>query len=336
MNQILFLKEEGLGNSMNKIVRFFAVSIILFGLILLGKGGYSFAQGRKEDSTQIKTAEEAAAKKPKFEYKQNNSKLNLKVIGESEILKCSYKWNDEEEKELLDVSEQKSLEREIDIPTGTNELSVKVIYKNGKNFVYEDKQTFSMNTATIKFNVKGSTHIQVLVEDPKGIEYVTYKWNNQEENKKVQDAADDKKMELETAIPFGYNTLTITSVNKFGEKSEATQAVRGAEKPFIEANWSDDRSLLTIDVTCRDSIENVTFKVNGEEYKLDIANFIKQGYTIEDLNNVAGLTLEEDENGKIVHLKYEFPTQQVQGDLDLEIKSKAEYATETIAGSIQR
>ena len=34
MNQILFFKEEGLGSSMNKIVRFFAVSMILFGLII--------------------------------------------------------------------------------------------------------------------------------------------------------------------------------------------------------------------------------------------------------------------------------------------------------------
>lgn len=333
MNQILFFKEEGLGKSMNSIVRFFAVSVILFGLILLGKGGYAFAQNRKQENTGIKTAEEAAEKKPEFEYKQNNSKLNLKVIGKNEILKCFYKWNDGEEKELLQVSGQKEVEREIDIPTGRNQLSVKVIYKNGENFVYEDKKIFEMNTATIKFNVKG-TSMQVLIEDPKGIDYATYKWNDQEEKKQEQDGTDNTKMELLAEIPFGFNTLTVTSVNKFGEKSEATKEVRGAEKPFIEASLSDDKTLLTINVTCRDNIENVTFKVNGEEYKLDIINFIKQGYTIDDLNNVEGLSLEQNDSGKITHLKYEFPVQ-VQGELDLEIKSKAEYATETISGTIK-
>lgn len=337
MNQILFFKEEGLGKSMSNIVRFFAVSMMLFGIILCGKGGYAFASSKKEQSAEIVTTEQAAENKPVIEYNQNNTKLKIKVQGKSEIATITYKWNDGDEKSLLDVSEQTTVEREIDIPSGKNELNLKVIYKKGSNFVYEYKKSFELNTAKIEFYyTKGTTQMKVSIEDPKGIEYVTYKWNDQKETKEEPDGTDEQKMEISTEIPFGFNTLTVTSVNKFGEESRRVQEVRGAEKPFIDATWSDDRTLLTINVTCRDSIQNVFFKVNGKEYALDIKKFMNQGYTIDDLNNVTGLTLEQDENEKIIHLKYEFPTNDIQGDLDLEIKSEAEYAKEEIKGTIKR
>lgn len=140
-------------------------------------------------------------------------------------------------------------------------------------------------------------------------------------------------MEVLAEIPFGLNTLTATVTNMFGEKSEATLEVKGAEKPVIVANLSETGNLI-IEVTCTDNIENVEFSVNGELYKLNISDFIEQGYTIEQLNNSQGLYVEANEQGKITRVKYEFQT-----DLEtmqVEISAKSQHATQTVSGTLGR
>lgn len=332
MNQILFFEEKGIGSSMNKTVKFFAISMIAFGLILLGEGGYSVAKNRNNKTSQIATIQEAENLKPEINFEQNNSKLKIKINGKAEISKVTYRWNDEIEKDLLQVSDQKSIEREIDVPTGTNNLNIKVIYKDGENFQYEQTKEFTMNSSKIDFNLKGA-NIKITVEDQKGIDYISYKWNDEEEHIEKPDSQDNKNMEVLAEIPFGLNTLTATVINMFGEKSEATLDVKGTEKPVITANLLETGNLL-IEVTCADNIENIQFSINGEQYKLNISDFIAQGYTIEQLNNSQGLHVEANEQGKITSVKYEFQTQL--DTMQVEITAKSKYTTQTVSGTLAR
>lgn len=330
MNQILFFEEKGIGSSMNKTVKFFAISMMAFGMILIGEGGYAVAKNRNTKTSEIATVQEAEDLKPEINFEQNNNKLKIKIDGKAEILKVTYRWNNEIEKDLLQVSDQRSIEREIDIPTGTNKLNIKVIYKDGKNFPYEQTKEFTMNSSKIDFNLKGSK-IKITVEDKKGIDYVSYKWNDGEEKIEKPNNNDNTYMEVLAEIPFGLNTLTATVINMFGEKSEATLDVKGAEKPVIVANLSETGNLL-IEVTCADNIENIEFSVNGEPYKLNISDFIAQGYTIEQLNNSQGLHVEANEQGKITSVKYEFPTQLE--SMNVEITAKSKYTTQTVSGTL--
>lgn len=333
MNQILFFEENGIGNSMNKNIKFFAVSMMAFGIILLGKGGYALAKDRNEKMNSIATVQQAEDLKPTITYEQNNSKLNIKIDGKAEISSILYKWNNETEKELLNITGQKTVEREIDIPSGTNQLTIKVIYKDAKDFPYEQIKTFTRTSTKIEWAVKEITKIKITIEDSNGIESVSYKWNDEEETIENPNLTDNTKVEVLTEIPFGLNTLKVTVINMLGEKTEESLDVKGTTKPVIAANLSEDGKLI-IEVTSPDNIENVDFSVNGEEYKLNISDFIEQGYTIEDLNNSAGLNLEQNESGKIIKLTYEFQTQQEVNEVS--ITAKTQYATESVSGTLVR
>lgn len=332
MNQILFFEEKGVGSSMNKTIKFFALSVMAFGIILIGEGGYSFAKSKNEVASGITTTQEAEELKPTIEYEQNNSKLTIKIDGKSEISKVTYSWNNEIEKDLLNISGQLKVETEIDIPTGTNRLNMKVVYRDGQNFVYEQTKIFDLNTAKIDFDLKG-TNIKIKVADKKGIDYVSYRWNDGEEHIQDIEGQDNTEIELLAEIPFGLNTLTATSVNVFGEKSEATLDVKGAEKPSIDAKLLEN-GILFIEVKCSDNIENVDLSINGDQYKLNILDFINQGYTIEQLNNSAGLHLEANEKEEIINLTYEFPIEAE--TIALEITAKSKYATQTVSGTLTK
>lgn len=332
MNQILFFEENGIGKSMNKNVKFFAISLMAFGMILIGEGGYAFAKDRNEKVNQIATIQEAEDLKPTITYEQNNSKLLVTVEGKKEIATITCKWNNDQEQELLQVSGQTNVEREIDIPSGTNDLTIKVIYKDAPDFPYEQTATFTKTSTKIDWSVvTGTSKLQINIEDTTGLDNVSYKWNDDEEKIETPSAEDNTKLEIITDIPLGLNTVKVVATNMFGETTEESMEILGTTRPVINANVSEN-GMMTIEVTSNDNIENVNFSVNGEEYLLNISEFIKDGFTIEQLNQSPGLHLEENDYGKTTKLTYEFQLQQPTNEVS--ITAKTEYAEESVSGTL--
>ena len=49
LNQILFINDKkGNGTDINKIIKFFAIVVIIFGLAMLGQGSYAMVEKSKE------------------------------------------------------------------------------------------------------------------------------------------------------------------------------------------------------------------------------------------------------------------------------------------------
>lgn len=332
MNQILFFQEKGVGKNMGNTVKFFAISLMAFGAILLGEGGYSLAKNRNYLGDKVVTIEEAESLKPTISYEQNNSKVLVKIDAKKEIGRVICQWNDGDEQELLKVSDQTKLERELDIPSGTNDLKVKVIYKDAPDFPYTQTATITKTATKIDWAVlPGTSQLQITVEDSKGLESVNYQWNDDEQKNETIPENDNTKLKIITDIPVGLNTINVQVKNKFGELTEEHMEIRGTKKPVIKAIAGRDK-ILKLEVTSNDNIKDVNFKLNGEEYLLNVTDFIQQGYTVEQLNRSPGLHLEENEYGKITKLTYEFQLKENVNEIT--INAETEYAKETISGTL--
>ena len=332
MNQILFFEEKGVGKNMGNTVKFFAISLMAFGAILLGEGGYAIAKNGNFIENKVVTIEEAEDLKPTISYEQNNSKLLVKIDAKKEIGRVICQWNNGDEQELLKVSDQTNIEREIDIPSGTNELKIKVIYKDAPDFPYTQTATITRTSTKIDWAVlPGTSQLQISIEDSKGLESVTHKWNSEEQQSENISEEDNTQLKIVTDIPVGENTIYVEVKNKFGELTKEELKIRGTKKPIIKAMAGKDK-VLKIEVTSNDNIKGVDFNLNGNEYLLNITDFIQQGYTIEQLNQSPGLHLEENEYGKITKLTYEYQLQQNVNEIT--INAETEYAKETISGTL--
>ena len=98
--------------SISSILKFFAIAMLIFGILLIGLGAYSIYE------KESKQKEENLQPSISLEDKSNDTVL-LKVVYGKNISKLEYRWNDEEET-TVNGNNGKYIEQEIKVPTGTN------------------------------------------------------------------------------------------------------------------------------------------------------------------------------------------------------------------------
>ena len=101
MNQILYtIQDENSKKNLKKILLFFVIAIIIFGIILTGKGGYQLVSSIKRRNEAIEMA-----KIPVIGISMENNQAIIKVEHTKNIKSIIYRWNKGEETTL---SENKS------------------------------------------------------------------------------------------------------------------------------------------------------------------------------------------------------------------------------------
>ena len=105
MNQILSVeppkprkeKKQKVNNSykssgpieIEKIARFFAIVLIVFGIIMVGSGSYSMYKGSQVGNSQIN---------PTINVEEiSETQLNIQITHNSPLRKVTYSWNSEEQ-----------------------------------------------------------------------------------------------------------------------------------------------------------------------------------------------------------------------------------------------
>ena len=281
MNQILSVeppqpkkqkeKKQKVNNSYNsynssgpieidKIARFFAIVLIVFGIIMVGSGSYSMYKGSQVGNTQVK---------PTIHVEEiSETQLNLQITHNSPLRRVTYNWNSEEQVEL-DASGKRSVEQTIEIPTGENTLNIYAVDQQGKETNLSRIYT-RQGDIVINFEVEGS-NLKVTANGINQLSYMTYRWDENEEQRiDINNISTEQLIE----IPMGQHTLTVSvvDVNNVAETKE--QEVKGVTKPTVEittdgsANFviraSDDEGLTRIEVTI-DEDENQKYLINLEE-----------------------------------------------------------------------
>ena len=264
MNQILYT-----GNKQNKgpasiksILRFFGVSLIILSAIFIGKGSYALYQNYKISNVK----EDSSVPQIAFEQEGNNAVVT--ISHNKGISKVKYHWNDESE-----VIKQGNLEKvvildKISISSGTNTLYVSAVDEKGKT--NDASYSYSYDGIAIEFSVVDNAYLKIKASDVKGLSYITYKWNSEEEVTAYPTGADNTTIEQQTEIPSGLNTLSITAVNVENRTLTKTQDVKGNHPPrvqlFIQGNS------LIVDVSDEEGIDKIIQQINLGEEKVTNAN----------------------------------------------------------------
>ena len=292
MNQILFTQDKRNSNSQDtkKIVLFFSVSLIIFGLILFGQGVYGIV---KKDSTQVNKDDETTT----ISLQQNNSgEVIINVNSQTIISELIYYWNSEAS-QTISGNGNTTMQQIITMPAGQNTLTVKTIDVHGKQKT--ETQTFKLDVdkPNISLSVIGNK-IKIAVDSKADLAYVTYKWNNEQEKKMDMTTFEDKtKYEVEVEIPKGKNTLLVTATDIYENKSEKSQEVKGIAKPVF-AKPVINEPYITFTVTSEDDdIKTIEFFYNGKNYKIT-EDAIKKSQNAKKVSYK--LTLEKGKNTLIV------------------------------------
>lgn len=291
MNQILFTQDKRNSNSQDtkKIVLFFAVSLIIFGFILFGQGVYGIV---KKDSTQVNKDDETTT----ISLQQNNSgEVIINVNSQTIISELIYYWNSEAS-QTISGNGNTTMQQIITMPAGQNTLTVKTIDVNGKQKTETQIFKLDVDKPNISLSVIGNK-IKIAVDSKADLAYITYKWNNEQEKKMDMTTFEDKtKFETEIEIPKGKNTLMITAVDIYENKSEKSQEINGISKPVIEPTINEPYITFTV-TSEEDDIKTIEFFYNGKNYKIT-EDAIKKSQNAKKVSYK--LTLEKGKNTLIV------------------------------------
>ncbi len=264
------VKKEKNPLSKKTIVIIYALSIIILGICIIIGSIYS-----KE---KINETVEASAK-PTIDIVRDddNNTLEIKVNHIRGITKLEYWWN-AEEATTINGNNQKQLTETIELLGGTNTLTLEVTEENGQKVKYSKQYTVS-NIPTIELEAV-SNGIKIISTSETEIDYITYNWDNGE-NQEIQVSA--KEYEGIITAPMGPHTLTIEVVDINGKKASKIQQVVGATEPTISISAAylsngkvgfiieatDEDQIATVELTLNDGTPQ-TVEVNDKTYKGEV------------------------------------------------------------------
>ena len=247
MNQILYVGENK-GNgpiAIKSIVKFFAIVIIAFGIILIGKGSYAIYK-----NIEINSGDNI----PVVYMNRVNNTVVIKAEDNIEISKLIYSWNKGEETILL--------------PNENSVLNVTIVDTKGKETKFMQEWNIE-GTDIRKPEIEITTDedirkITIIARDETEINYLIYKWNEEEEIK--INATENDKLKIQETIDMilGENKLTVKAVDKNGNTETLEKTIIISSKPVIAIKQSNGKLAVTINDEV--GIKKVTLNINGQTY----------------------------------------------------------------------
>ena len=230
----------------HKIVRFFAIAMIIFGIAIVGSASYSMYQGMQNEDL-------------------SENQLQLQVSHTKQLEKVTYNWNDEEPVEL-NAKGKKKVEETIEIPTGENTLYVYAVDVNGKEITYPKTYT-RQGDIDIQFEINGAD-LKVTANGKSELSYMTYRWDEEEETTiEINNAQTEQLID----IPKGQHKLTVVVVDINNKTETKEQEVKGVTKPKLEVT-TDGSANFIINASDEEGISKIEFIINEQEkYLLDLA-----------------------------------------------------------------
>lgn len=256
----------------NKLLKFFSVILMIYGILMISTASYSMYKNAQNLST---------AKATIYLREPLGEQVLIRVQHNKQLSKITYNWNDEEPIEI-ECNGKKKVEKNIDIPTGTNILNVFVTDINGQ----ESKQSKTYiieGDISIEFTVEGNG-IKISATGKNELSYLTYRWDEEEETKID---INDMSIEQTVDIPKGLHTLTVIVVDENNTTETKKQEVNGVTKPKLEVT-TDGGDNFIIRATDEQGLKKVEFIINEDEkymLNLDGRTELDYAYPLHDGEN---------------------------------------------------
>lgn len=249
--------------STDKIIRVFAICMIVFAVGLISSGVYSY-MNNQDYTEEVKNVQEATAE---ISAEERDGRVVIKVSDKSDIAQLVYSWNGQKENKVQ--GEGKTLEKTIDLPAGKNNLLISVMNEDGGETTlektFESEDGVDIINPEISLEVVGSK-LNIVVTDETALDFITYRWNDEEEIK-VMPEDDDREIKKELEIMKGENDITIVAVDTNNNTTTETKTFRGVTNPEILIVLSADGSSLDITCTHEVGIKKVEYTLNDQKYE---------------------------------------------------------------------
>ena len=286
MNQILYVGDNKNNGpvAVKSVIKFFAIVIIIFGIILIGEGTYSMYKGIVANSGN---------NIPTVYMNRVNDTVVIKAENNIEIAKLIYSWNKGEETVLL--PNNKAVEEVVLLPNENSILNVTIVDIKGKetkfmqqwNIEGIDIKKPEMEIATDDCSRK----ITIIARDETQIDYLIYKWNNEAETR--VNGTERNKLEIQKTIDMklGENKLTVTAVDKNGNTNTLEKTIIISSKPTIAVKQSNSKIHIVINDEV--SIKTVSININGQVYagEYEAKKQLKLNVPLKQGNNTVSITV---------------------------------------------
>jgi len=298
MNQILATHNNANNSKKpidtNRIIVFFSVAIIIFGIIIISVAGYNLYESNEERKSIL------AQGNPEISIEQIEETVKISAKYEQGISSIIYTWNED------DVHEERlngttTFEKLIDLveKDGESALKVKVIGVNGRE--NEISQTFTIDLPgeteeteepiiqwIINYN---ENKINAFASDETELKYIKYQWDNGEAVIVEPDGEEANRLEANIDIERGQHKLVITAEDIDGNIATKSGTFKGVKKPEINAIKYGD--IVEITVSHDMGFKKIEFIINDLKYIYD-ANYA--GYNSQITSLLYKMQLVEGEN----------------------------------------
>lgn len=291
MNQILSVNMQPKGKKVkNKdakpvdtklVMRIFAICLLILGIAIIAVAAYTIFKNL--------TSEESATLQPSITIEdKSEDTILLKVVSNKNISKLEYRWNDGEST-VENGTNGKYIEKEIKVPAGTSTLYVTITDTNGEEYPYQKQYNRDSN---IKLDVSGNK-IKITYNGDKEISYMTYKWDDQDEQT-IQ--INDTKINKEIDAIKGLHTLTVTVVDEDNNTDTKVQKINGVSKPEVKVRLDDTQTHFVITATDDEQIKTIEFKLNQDDNQDYIIHLDQNGNSLKEIEYTVPMELQAGRN----------------------------------------
>lgn len=259
MNQIL--QTENKKNNgpieITKVIKFFAIAIAIFAIILIGLGIYHLITQKREQTSEKPVIDEQV---PEVNINREEDDIKIEVTHNKPISKILYNWNQEEEN-TIEGNNQTSIIETITLPYGTNTLNITIIDINGTETKFQKEYVVEGNgKPIIELKLTTDNKIKITAHDISNIKDITYSWNNGEETKIEATAENLTVMEQEIEIPLGQNTLKVQATNQNNITTTKEIEVKGVKKPTLNFKKEGDYLIIKAEDEVRNESSRLHIK----------------------------------------------------------------------------
>lgn len=300
MNQILdynpISNGENRGNKGNggtdKIVKVFAILLIFFAICLIGIGIYNKIQNSSNTNS-----DQVAQSKANISTSVEGTTLTISISHDKKLTKLIYNWNTTAEKNIA-IETGNTFETTIQIPSGDNTLNIQVIDENGMKTEYSEtissEEGLDIIKPTIKYEITEDKKIKITAKDETEIDFITYRWNDEDEHKVEADEEGQFQIVEVIEIKKGENNLTIVAVDKANNTDSLQQVFTGLMQPNIQVVLSEDKSKLVVTCTHENGVSKIEYTLNDKPFAAELPDNPKEvqfEQPLDEGNNIIMLTV---------------------------------------------
>ena len=274
MNQILYVEtkknkkkkiKKNKPVDIKKVTKFFAISIIIIGIIITGQQLYSIFTNMNNNK-ELKPQEEKI--KPSVNIERKEDDIEIQVQHIKAISSIIYKWNEEEEK-IIEGNNRSSINEIISLPFGTNTLNIKVVDVEGTQTEYQKEYIVDGDgKPIIDLSLTKENTIKISARDVKSLKYIEYTWNNSKKTKIEANKENLQLIEKEVEIPIGQNTLKVEAVNTNDVITTKELQIKGVKNPNI--TLTKEEGYVVIKVEDEVELDRLEYTLNGQKYRIKL------------------------------------------------------------------